>query len=172
MIAAAGRRYVRRKQALDAAKQAVDTGNSTPSTLNALQHQVDLARRVCDVAESLGNRRDLSAFASADAQLEAILAGGPGLGFGLTDRFIGGNAFTNADLTQLEKAFEALYGHALPISARGDSPAHRALGFDHRGRVDVALSPLQPEGAWLRRYLSGKRITFFAFSNAVRGNAT
>lgn len=173
LISAAGRRYLRRKQAYALAKQSVDAGKAeAAATLEALQREMDSARKVCDLSESLGHPRDLAAFASADAQLERILAGGSGLGFGLTDHFTGANSFTEADLLQLEKAFETQFGRPLPISAHGDSAAHRALGFDHRGRVDVAVSPLQPEGAWLRRYLSGKGVTYFAFSSAVRGKAT
>jgi hypothetical protein len=168
LISAAGRRYIRRKQVYVAAKQA----SADSSKLDTLQHELESARKVCDVAESFGHTRDLTADASADAQLERILAGGSGLGFGLTDHFTGVNGFTETDLLALESAFEAQFGRPLPISARGDTAAHRALGFDHRGRIDVAVSPLQPEGAWLRRYLAGKGVTYFAFSSAVRGKAT
>ena len=54
----------------------------------------------------------------------------------------------------------------------GDTAVHRAMGFDHRGRVDVALSPDQPEGVWLREYLTGQEIPYFAFRHAVPGKAT
>ena len=172
LITAAGRRYLRRKKAYTAAKEAADAGKSNVAGLESLQRELESARKVCDVAESMGHPRDLAAFASADAQLERILAGGSGIGFGLTDRFTGATAFAEADLQKLEKAFEQQFGRPLPISAHGDSAAHRALGFDHRGRFDVAVSPLQPEGAWLRRYLKERGVTFFAFSSAVRGKAT
>jgi len=172
LISAAGRRFVRRKQAYDSAKLSADAGRATASTLESAQHEMDQARRVCDVAESLGHKRDLTDSASADAQLEAILAGGSSMGWGLTDRFSGGSNFSEADLVALQRAFAAQFGHALPISAHGDSAAHRALGFDHRGRIDVAVSPMQAEGAWLRAYLKAKGVTYFAFSSAVRGKAT
>ena len=64
------------------------------------------------------------------------------------------------------------FGEALPVSAMGDTAVHRALGFDHRGRVDVALSPDSAEGEWLRLYLTVKRIPFFVFRQAVPGKAT
>ena len=57
-------------------------------------------------------------------------------------------------------------------SAVGETAVHRALGFDHRNRVDVALNPDQPEGVWLRRYLESRRIPYFAFWQAVPGKAT
>ena len=52
------------------------------------------------------------------------------------------------------------------------SAVHRAMGFDHHGRFDLAVSPSQPEGVWARRYLTEKHVTFFAFRSAVPGRAT
>ena len=49
---------------------------------------------------------------------------------------------------------------------------HRALGFDHRGRVDVAVVPDAPQGRWLKRYLEARHIPYFAFRAAVPGQAT
>ena len=54
----------------------------------------------------------------------------------------------------------------------GETAVHRSMGFDHTGRVDVALSPDGPEGAWLKSYLAIKRIPYFAFRQAVPGKAT
>jgi len=113
--------------------------------------------------------------AMAEAELGKTLTYSPAamMRLGLTDRYNGStNTLSDAELKQLEEAFQKQFGRALPVSAKGDSASHRALGFDHRGRVDVAVNPLQSEGVWLRRYLSGKGVTFFAFSSAVRGKAT
>jgi hypothetical protein len=60
----------------------------------------------------------------------------------------------------------------MPVSADGETATHRALGFDHRGRVDVAVNPDQPEGVWLMGYLQKNRIPYFAFRMAVQGKAT
>jgi hypothetical protein len=46
------------------------------------------------------------------------------------------------------------------------------MGFDHSGRVDVALHPDTAEGAWLLEYLTAHRIPFYAFRQAVPGKAT
>jgi hypothetical protein len=54
----------------------------------------------------------------------------------------------------------------------GETAVHRALGFDHRNRVDVAVHPDQPEGVWLRQYLELHYIPYFAFRRAVPGKAT
>ena len=91
---------------------------------------------------------------------------------GLTERYDGPAAFTGTDLAEMEHAFLKYFGKPLPVSTRGESAVHRAMGFDHTGRFDVALSPWQPEGVWARRYLTEKRVTFLAFSSAVPGKAT
>ena len=75
-------------------------------------------------------------------------------------------------LTKVEMAFAGQFGKPLPVSAMGDTAVHRSMGFDHRGRVDVAVNPDQPEGVWLREYLVENKITFFAFRQAVPGKAT
>jgi hypothetical protein len=64
------------------------------------------------------------------------------------------------------------FGKSLPVSAKGDTALHRSLGFDHRGRVDIALNPDQREGAWLRSYLQKAKLPYYAFRAAVRGKAT
>jgi hypothetical protein len=69
-------------------------------------------------------------------------------------------------------AYQEHFGKPLPVSAMGDTAVHRALGFDHRGRVDVALNPDSSEGEWLRLYLTVKRIPFFVFRQALPGKAT
>jgi len=172
LISAAGRRYLRRKQALAAAQEALAEHRGDAASVAGLQGEVDTARRICDFAESLGHSRALLADASLEAQWDRILAGGSGIGFGLTDRFEGVNSFSEADLKQLQNAFQAQFGRPLPISAHGATASHRSLGFDHRGRIDVAVSPLQTEGAWLRSYLKTRGVTYFAFSSAVKGKAT
>ena len=64
------------------------------------------------------------------------------------------------------------FDRPLPISAEGETELHRALGFDHRGRVDVAVVPSAPEGIWLRHYLQFRKIPYYAFSRAIPGKAT
>ena len=55
---------------------------------------------------------------------------------------------------------------------RNETDLHRALGFDHSGRVDVAVNPSDPEGIWIRRYLKSRKIPYYAFTHAMRGKAT
>jgi hypothetical protein len=173
LLGAAGRRYMRRKQAYTAAKRAVDTGRAAADGLDPLRREMELARKVCDVAESLGRRNyELAATAQADWELERRLAYIPSTMVGLTERFDGGSAFTEADLAEMEQSFVKHFGRPLPVSTRGESAIHRAMGFDHSGRFDVALSPSQPEGVWARHYLTEKHVTFLAFRSAIPGKAT
>jgi hypothetical protein len=72
----------------------------------------------------------------------------------------------------VENAYQKKFGKPLPVSALGETAVHKALGFDHRGRVDVAVYPDTPEGSWLREYLTENRIPYFAFRHAIPGKAT
>jgi hypothetical protein len=173
LLQAAGRRYMRRKLAYASAIQAVAAGKAAAGTLDPLRREMEAARKLCDVAESLGRRHQESIMmAQENWELERRLAYMPSTVVGLVERFDGAAAFSEADLGVMERAFQEHFGKPLPVSARGDGPVHRAMGFDHRGRFDLAVSPSQPEGVWARRYLTEKHVTFFAFRSAVPGKAT
>ena len=75
-------------------------------------------------------------------------AGGP-----VMERFDGEGSFTREDFKRVLLAFEKQFGKPMPVSAQGETAVHRALGFDHRDRVDVAIFPDTAEGLWLRHYL-------------------
>jgi hypothetical protein len=87
-------------------------------------------------------------------------------------KYDGSGIFTASDFQKVSLAYSAKFSKAMPVSADGETATHRALGFDHRGRVDVAVNPDQPEGVWLMGYLQKNRIPYFAFRMAVQGKAT
>jgi hypothetical protein len=91
---------------------------------------------------------------------------------GLVEKFSGIGSFTSADFQKVELAFMEKFAKPLPISANGDTSLHRSMGFDHRGRIDVALNPDQPEGSWLRQYMTSHKLPYFAFRGAIAGKAT
>ena len=174
LVAAANRRLERRQKAYDDAKRLVDIGAMPAQTLDQLQQELDFARKDCELA---ANRADLvaqiTAMAEAEAAAEQARASGQSAGPAqVAERYDGDGKFTPAIFAQIETAFAQRFGKPLPVSANGETAVHRALGFDHRGRVDVALRPDQPEGIWLREYLKAHRIPYFAFSQAVPGKAT
>jgi hypothetical protein len=90
----------------------------------------------------------------------------------LAERFDGNGRFTPRDFEKISRAYQREFAKSLPVSAAGETALHRALGFDHRGRVDVAINPDQAEGVWLRHFLAVRHIPYFAFRGAMRGKAT
>jgi hypothetical protein len=83
-----------------------------------------------------------------------------------------GGKFDEAVFEQVSMAFEKQWGHPLPVSALGMTHTHETMNFDHTGRVDVALSPDGPEGAWLIEQLTLHDVPFLVFRSAVPGKAT
>ncbi len=173
LVAAATRRFERRKKAFDDAKKLVDAGAMPAQTLNNLLQDMDFARKDCELASTRADlAKEITAMAEAEAALQPPAAGQPAEAPKIAERFDGDGVFTPQIFSRVEAAFEHKFGKPLPVSANGETAVHRALGFDHRGRVDVALRPDQSEGAWLIEYLRERRIPFFAFRQAVPGKAT
>ena len=166
MVAAAQRRLDRRQKQLDRTRGLIESGIAAQNDLKPLADQVDFARQEYDLALTRAKLcRELSEMARAEqnrpAQPEPSAV-----------RFDGAGVFTPRQFEQVSAAFEHRFAKALPVSAMGETAVHRALGLDHRGRVDVALNPDQPEGVWLRQYLEARRIPYFAFWHAAAGKAT
>jgi hypothetical protein len=173
MVAAAQRRLDRRQKQFDRARSLIDSGIVAKNDLGPLAEQVDYARKEYDLAVSRATlNRELVAMARAEQMRESRPAPGPaGIGPAAV-RYDGAGVFTPAQFQQVSAAFESRFSKPLPVSAMGETAVHRAMGFDHRGRVDVALNPDQPEGVWLRQYLEARRIPYFAFWQAAPGKAT
>jgi hypothetical protein len=174
IVEAANRRFERRKKAYDDAKKLVDIGALPAQTLTNLLQDMDFARKECEIASS---RADLAQQIAAMAEAEAAAAQARTAEHAaeipqISERYDGDGIFTPEIFSRIQAAFELKFSKPLPVSANGETPVHRALGFDHRGRVDVALRPDQQEGLWLREYLKSRRIPYFAFSQAVPGKAT
>lgn len=173
LVAAAARRLERRKKAFDDAKKLVDAGVMPAHSLANLQQDMDFARHENDLANTRADlAHEVIAMAEAEELVRAQLAEHPSELPKIAERFDGDGVFTALMLEHVEAAFAEHFGKPLPISANGETAVHRALGFDHRGRVDVAVHPDEPEGIWLREYLTRNRIPFFAFRQAVPGKAT
>jgi hypothetical protein len=173
MVAAAQRRLDRRQRAFDDAKKLVDASVAPVASLETLRYEVDSARKEREIAASRAQlTEELAAMAKAEDALNLDPAQSPAGSRAAAERFDGDGVFSQLTFARIEAAYEKQFGKPLPVSAKGDTAVHRALGFDHRGRVDVALNPDQPEGMWLREYLNSKDIPYFAFRHAVAGKAT
>jgi hypothetical protein len=176
MIFVAQRMVVRRQRALIEMQQLVSAGvisraeaETAGVDLNNAQQELDLAETRAKLVEQMAASVKLQKeIASLESQAETH----PEWNGKVYTKYDGGGVFTSSDLKTLETAYLSRFLKPLPISANGETALHRSLGFDHRGRIDVAVTPDQPEGAWLIHYLQTKRIPYFAFRAAVPGQAT
>jgi hypothetical protein len=116
--------------------------------------------------------RELSEIAHTEDEVATQLEEAPQGPLPMIQRFDGDGVFHTGHLKMAVLEFEKEFGRALPISARGETALHRSLGYDHRGRVDVALSPDSKEGQWLQSYLETIRVPFYAFRGKVAGKST
>jgi hypothetical protein len=176
MIAAAQRRLDRQRARLDEARKMVDAGVSARSYLAPFEAELSARETSLDLAQ-LRSRLMADRAANSPAPIVPVVEepsiDDSALLFEGMEHYEGDGAFDEArDLPALELAFAAKFDRPLPISADGETELHRALGFDHRGRIDVAVVPGAPEGLWLRQYLQVRKIPYYAFSRAIPGKAT
>ena len=171
MVAAATRLVDRQNERYERTKQLVTEGIVARASLTAMLEDLDYRKKALDLANFRAKLvEDLSEQALAEGGLEET---GPVLRMGrIIERYDGAGVFRESDFLRINTAYMRQFGRTLPVSAKGETALHRSLGFDHRGRVDIALNPDQREGAWLRTYLQKARIPYYAFRAAVRGKAT
>ena len=176
MIAAAQRRVDRQRARLDEARKMVDAGVAAKSYL--AQYEADLTSRQTSLdlaqlrAHLMADRAAMNEQAAPPVIVQTPQDDSE-LFFQGMEHYEGDGAFNEShDLPPLELAFANKFDRPLPISAEGETEVHRALGFDHRGRVDVAVVPSAPEGVWLREYLKLRKIPYYAFTHAIPGKAT
>jgi hypothetical protein len=173
MVAAAKRRVDRRRATYEEGKKLVDSGVASLLSLTPMLEDLDLARKEFDLAESRARlTAELNRMAEAEVALDSKLSRSPEEAREFADHYEGDGTFNMITFARVESDFEKEFGRTMPISAMGETAVHRALGFDHRGRVDVAIHPDQAEGKWLLEYLTGHHIPYYAFRHAVPGKAT
>lgn len=173
MVAAARRRFERQQVRLEEAKKLVEAGAASRLSLTPYLEDLDRRRRTLNLALSRARLiRDLAEMARIEVAVltqppVTVPEAGP-----VAERFDGNGVFTAGWLSIITQAFERQFSKPLPISANGATALHRALGYDHRGRVDVALDPDRLEGVWLRKFLQNLGIPYFAFRRALPGKST
>jgi hypothetical protein len=167
------RRVERRRKAVEARNQLVADGIIARTELTGAQTDLESAITDQTWAKSRARlTREEAELAKTEQDIMHQLESAGAHSASLVEHFAGTAHFDLNTFPAIEKAFEARFAHALPVSAMGETELHKSLGFDHRNRVDVALVPEQPEGEWLRRYLTAHNIPFFAFRSASPGQAT
>ncbi len=176
MVQVAQRMVFRRQRSLIQVQQLVESGvmslaeaQATVGDLSQAKVDLDWAETRAELVRQMAeNVRIEKEVASLESQAESH----PDWAGKIYTHYDGNGIFTADERQQLESAWRAHFYRPLPISADGETAVHRSFGFDHRGRIDVAVTPDQPEGAWLLHYLESKRIPYFAFRSAVPHKAT
>jgi hypothetical protein len=120
----------------------------------------DRLRLLKELASMAENERQLAKSAEATSWKNSVIHSD------------GNGSFSLGDLTSIEAEYQKKFHRTLPISALGQTLTHQSLGLDHKNRVDVALSPVQPEGVWLLALLDRLHVPYLAFRNALAGAAT
>ena len=171
MVAAAQRLVDRQQERIERTKHMVEEGIIARVTLTALEEDLAFRNKALDLARFRAKLvEELAEQAVAETGLDD---GGIHLNTRRTvERYDGLGRFREADFARVSAAFQRQFQRPLPVSARGETALHRSLGFDHRGRIDIALNPDQREGVWLRGFLQKAKIPYYAFRAAVRGKAT
>lgn len=178
MVAAAQRRVERQQLKIQQSQNLVNDGVIALSSLTPLQEELKLRELNLSLAHSrsklIGELAAIARFEHSMQQVQDathidyhdyVTKG--------MEHFEGSGVFLESrDLKPLQTAFVKKFEYSLPISADGETALHRSMGFDHRGRVDVAVNPSAQEGIWLRRYLKTHGIPYYAFTRAMRGKAT
>jgi hypothetical protein len=165
----------RRQRELDQRADMLEKGYIARSELE--QSKLALARAQAKLADTDQRIRD-SEMIIGEAEARSRLASLPPLppgGYseaGDLVRFNGLAEWSLADAGKIETYFATLFGHPLPVSARGESEVHRQMHFDHRNAMDVALHPDSIEGRSLMDYLRKSGIPFIAFRGRVAGSST
>jgi hypothetical protein len=174
MEAAALRRLDRRKAAVEKLRGLAEMGAIPQNSLDKAIQDMNWARQeYALVVERSQLVHEMAEQARLEQQaLEAQETSKPSIGGSVMERFDGYGAFTHEDFRRVTLAFEKQFRKPLPVSAQGETAVHRALGFDHRDRVDVAIYPDSQEGSWLRQYLEANEIPYYAFRSFVPGKAT
>lgn len=173
MLESARRLMERQQERVERVKRLIDEGALARNALTPLVEELDRRRKALDRAESQARLwNQLAEMARAEKQRQEQMEAEQTAGLVRAKAEPDLGILSAARVRMLEGEFETVFRRPLPVSARGDTGFHRALGFDHTGRIDVAVSPDSPEGRWLRRWLERAGIPFIAFQGAVKGKST
>ena len=131
------------------------------------EERAELAEKQYQLAEERAKIvRELTEMAAAEKRLNKLLEED------LAFESEGYSAFWEDDLLALDGAFYEMFGRPLPVSADGATALHRSLGFDHTGRVDIAVHPNEEEGLFVMSVLESWGIPYIAFRAAAPGVST
>lgn len=138
---------------------------SAAGDVTSAKIQLDLAIERASLAREMALQRSL-------IEVETDAEAHPEWNGKLFIHYDGNGTFTRAQFDSISAAYEAAFHQPIPVSADGQTATHRAMGFNHAGRIDIALNPDQREGIWLMHYLEKNHIPYYAFKTAIAHKAT
>ncbi len=173
MVAAAQRRFDRKQKRVDSLKPLIEQGIMARTELTPHLEELDFRRRTLDLSKSRAEfLRQLTEMARTEQAIEQQDMESDYSWKPMVVRFVGSGQFNRLQFKKIVLAYEKQFGKPIPVSADGETALHKSLGFDHRGRVDVAVNPDDPEGQWLVDFLKVENIPFYAIRGAVPGRST
>jgi len=172
IVEVAQRLLLRRQKRSMQLQQFVSSGVMSRAEAEASLGDVTSAKIQLDLATERARLIKDMALQRAIAQQEEDAEAHPEFNGSLYTHYDGSGVFTRDDFNKISAAYMVAFGKTIPVSADGQTEVHKALGFNHTGRIDIALNPQQPEGVWLIHYLETHRIPYFAFKAAVAHKAT
>ena len=147
MVTVAERMFLRKQKRSMQTRQLVETGILARSEAEASSSDVISAKLRLDLAIERARLVKDMALQKQLAEVETEAESHPEWNGQIYTRYDGNGTFTRADFNKISAAFLANFGHMIPVSADGQTAVHTALGFNHAGRIDIALNPDQSEKA-------------------------
>ncbi len=173
MLESAHRLFDLQQQRVNDARKLVDQGVLPRMALTPVIEELDRRRKTMDLAEDrVRFWNQLLEMARAEQDRQAELQAGQLAALAQSEENPSYGILSPGRERQLDREFQALFARPLPVSAHGDTVFHRSLGFNHTGRIDVALNPQSAEGRWLRGWLDRMGVPYLAFTRAIPGQAT
>ncbi len=171
VVAAAERRVTRVVKRFQDQSALVAQGVLPKNYSEDLEHELADRRLTLQLAENRARIfEELLSMAKAEEQF--IVPADEEADFVPVQSYVGSGVFKETHLAYVADSFERQFKKPFPISAKGQTALHTSLGFDHAGRVDVAVNPDDAEGVWLRETLEKLRVPYIALRAAIAGKST
>lgn len=172
MVVVAQRLFLRRQRHASQIRALATTGALSRAEAEAALGDVSTSKLDLDLAIQRAGLVHEMALQKSQIEAENDAESHPEWNGKLYVRYDGNGIFTRSQFDAIAVAYQTEFGKAIPVSADGQTATHRSMGFDHTGRIDIALNPDTREGTWLMHYLEHAHIPYYAFRTAIAHKAT
>jgi hypothetical protein len=172
MVVVAQRMFLRRQRRASQIRALATTGALSRAEAESALGDLSTAKLQLDLAVQRASLVREMALQKSQIEAEDDAETHPEWNGKLYVRYDGNGTFTRSQFTAISTAYETQFGKDIPVSADGQTATHKSMGFDHTGRIDIALNPDTREGTWLMHYLERHRIPYYAFRTAIAHKAT